>query len=172
MPYFLEMLDGSPALANIRSHAEIVSDTWRRRAMIDATRHYQAEALVGHKETQALLSEAAQRFADIATANASTSVQLLGELVGESYKRVAAAASSGASMLGRPTGFDRYDRMTSGLHDGEITIIAARPGIGKAQPLDAKILTPNGWTTMGALAVGDHVIGEDGKPHRVTGVFE
>ena len=34
-------------------------------------------------------------------------------------------------ITGIPTGFDRYDRMTSGLHDGELTIVAARPGMGK-----------------------------------------
>ena len=39
------------------------------------------------------------------------------------------------------------------------------------QPLDAKILTPNGWTTMGKINVGDYVIGRDGKPTKVTAVF-
>jgi len=44
-------------------------------------------------------------------------------------------------------------------------------GSGKAQPLDAKILTPNGWTTMGNIKVGDFVIGRNGKPTKVNGVF-
>lgn len=44
-------------------------------------------------------------------------------------------------------------------------------GSGKAQPLDAKILTPNGWTTMGNIKVGDFVIGQNGKPTKVNGVF-
>lgn len=39
------------------------------------------------------------------------------------------------------------------------------------QPLDAKVLTPTGWTTMGELKVGFEVISRDGKPTRVTGVF-
>ena len=39
------------------------------------------------------------------------------------------------------------------------------------QPLDAKILTPNGWTTMGELKVGDLVIGRDGKSTTVSGVY-
>ena len=37
----------------------------------------------------------------------------------------------------------------------------------KRQPLDAKILTPNGWTTMGELNIGDEVIGSDGKSTKV-----
>jgi hypothetical protein len=43
-------------------------------------------------------------------------------------------------------------------------------GLGKAQPLDAKILTPSGWSTMGDIKVGDKVIGADGKTHTVLGV--
>lgn len=44
-------------------------------------------------------------------------------------------------------------------------------GAGKAQPLDAAVLTPTGWTTMGDIAVGDCVIGVDGQPTEVVGVF-
>jgi len=39
------------------------------------------------------------------------------------------------------------------------------------QPLDAKILTPTGWTTMGQLKVGDYVIGRNGNPTKVLGVY-
>jgi len=39
------------------------------------------------------------------------------------------------------------------------------------QPLDAKILTPTGWSTMGEIKVGDYVIGCDGKQTKVTKVF-
>lgn len=39
------------------------------------------------------------------------------------------------------------------------------------QPLDAKILTPNGWITMGQLKVGDYVIARNGKPTKVVGVY-
>ncbi len=44
-------------------------------------------------------------------------------------------------------------------------------GIGKAQPLDAKVLTPTGFVEIGDLRVGDEVIGSDGKSHRVIGVY-
>lgn len=39
------------------------------------------------------------------------------------------------------------------------------------QPLDAKILTPSGWATMGEIKVGDYVIGRNGKPTKVLGVY-
>lgn len=55
----------------------------------------------------------------------------------------------------------------------DTTIVKSRKGImfghgtgygkGRAQPLDAPVLTPSGWTTMGALRVGDLVIAADGS---------
>ena len=42
---------------------------------------------------------------------------------------------------------------------------------GKALRDDTPIATPDGWTRMGDLRVGDHVFGADGKPVTVTGVF-
>lgn len=44
-------------------------------------------------------------------------------------------------------------------------------GLGKAQPLDAKILTPSGWKTMGEMTIGSQVINSQGKASRVVGVY-
>jgi superfamily II DNA or RNA helicase len=44
-------------------------------------------------------------------------------------------------------------------------------GLGKAQPLHARILTPTGWTTMGRVRIGDEIINSQGGRSRVTGVF-
>lgn len=51
-----------------------------------------------------------------------------------------------------------------GLEKGQL-------GRGAAQPLTSKILTPNGWTTMGQLKVGDLVIGSNGKPTPVMAIY-
>lgn len=59
------------------------------------------------------------------------------------------------------------------LMDPEIKLVTllGRAGSGKAQPLDAKVLTPTGWELMGNLQIGDRVIGSDGSPVEVVGVF-
>lgn len=71
-----------------------------------------------------------------------------------------------------PTDIQGLDiNMGGGLGKGELGIILAALGVGKAQPLFSKILTSNGWSTMGAICYGDKVIGHDGKPCNVIGVF-
>lgn len=62
-----------------------------------------------------------------------------------------------------------YRRMV-GLGSGNI--LADDVGLGKAQPLDARVLTPRGWTLMGRIKVGDRVVGSNGQPTRVVGVFD
>lgn len=47
----------------------------------------------------------------------------------------------------------------------------AATGLGKAQPVGEPVLTPWGWRPIGDLQVGDEVIGSDGEPTEVVGVF-
>ncbi len=42
---------------------------------------------------------------------------------------------------------------------------------GKAQPLDEPILTPGGWINMGDVKVGQYVIGSNGYPTKVLGIY-
>ncbi len=50
-------------------------------------------------------------------------------------------------------------------------LLMGEVGSGKAQPLDAGVLTPTGFRSMGDLQVGDVVIAPDGTTTHVTGVF-
>lgn len=44
-------------------------------------------------------------------------------------------------------------------------------GLGKAQPLDSKVLTPIGWKRMGDLQIGDFIIDPDGGKSCITGIY-
>lgn len=57
------------------------------------------------------------------------------------------------------------------IRDNEITICSGAAGCGKAQPLTSKVLTPNGWVTMGEITIGDEVITQSGNATEVLGVF-
>jgi replicative DNA helicase len=76
-----------------------------------------------------------------------------------------------SDVTGIATGFSDLDRQTAGLQPGDLVIVAGRPSMGKAQPLDAQVLTRGGWRPMGSLAVGDALASVDGGPSIVTGVY-
>jgi dnaB-like helicase-like len=72
-----------------------------------------------------------------------------------------------------PTGFPEIDKlMYGGLSTvEELVIILARTNTGKAQPLWSPVLTPNGWTTMGELKIGDTVVGKNNDNGKVIKIF-
>lgn len=55
--------------------------------------------------------------------------------------------------------------------DPIIKVTNLQTGMGKAQPLDAKIKVSGGWKTMGEMTVGQKVIAPDGTETTVTGVY-
>ncbi|MCD8208307.1 MAG: hypothetical protein LUD72_10255 [Bacteroidales bacterium] len=70
------------------------------------------------------------------------------------------------------TGVKELDgALGGGLGKGEFGVMIAPSNVGKAQPLDSLVLTPDGYVRMGDIKVGDNVIGGDGEPHSVTGIF-
>ena len=52
--------------------------------------------------------------------------------------------------------------------DGTLQVIGGKNAQGKAQPLSEPVLTPDGWTPIGDLNVGDMVIGSNGLPTPVV----
>lgn len=61
----------------------------------------------------------------------------------------------------------QLSKHTGGIAPGEIHFLVAQPGTGKAVSLDTKLPTPEGWTTMGEVKVGDSLFDEQGLPCRV-----
>ena len=92
----------------------------------------------------------------------------LEDLLQPTMDEIDAIASNGGISKGVPTGFTELDELTNGLHPGQMIVVAARPGMGKALGLDTPLATPTGWTTMGEVKVGDYLIGAAGRPTRVV----
>jgi phosphate starvation-inducible protein PhoH and related proteins len=57
------------------------------------------------------------------------------------------------------------------LERGEVEVAPLAFMRGRAQPVDRRVLTPWGWRAIGSLEVGDLVIGSDGRPTLVLGVY-
>lgn len=55
--------------------------------------------------------------------------------------------------------------------DNNSKFLSMPTGTGKAQPLDALIKIPGGWTTMGEVKLGNIITASNGEPTVVNGVF-
>ena len=63
------------------------------------------------------------------------------------------------------------ERFARAIERGEIEVAPLAFMRGRAQPISSLVLTPNGYRQIGSLRIGDEVIGSDGQPTEVLGVF-
>ena len=173
MAYLTQLLNSSPVTVggNAQSYGQIVADHWRLRQGILICQRYAARGYVERTQPGAFLEELGNdvhKLSGLASRDRTTEMRPLLRTV---YNRIAASSQDGRP-AGIPTGIQSLDDKTVGLHRQEFTVIAARPGVGKAQPLSEPVLTPTGWIAIGSLRVGDLVIGASGRPTTVTGVFD
>lgn len=68
---------------------------------------------------------------------------------------------------------DPFDWLIPGLLErGDRLMLTGAEGLGKALDVTTPVPSPKGWTTMGALSVGDQVFAPDGTPTRVLATTE
>jgi hypothetical protein len=60
------------------------------------------------------------------------------------------------------------ERLVSNFHKNRFNIAKMPRQVGKALALDTPIPTPEGWTTIGDIEVGDQILSPDGNPVSVT----
>jgi replicative DNA helicase len=169
-PYLHTLISTVPTAANAGFYAGIVAEKALLRRLVEAgTRVVQyGYAGADGADVADIVDRAQAEIYDVTEGRTSEDFVALEDLLQPTMDEIDAIASQGGIARGVPTGFVELDDVTNGLHPGQMVVIAARPGMGKALKLDTPLPTPTGWTTMGVVAVGDHLIGADGKPTRVV----
>ncbi len=168
-PYLHTLLSSVPTAANAGYYARIVAEQAVLRRLVEAgTRIVQLGYATGMGDVDDVVDRAQQAIYDVTEKRSNEDYALLEDLMQPTMDELEAIGSRGGSMTGVPTGFADLDSLTNGLHPGQLVVVAARPGIGKALALDTILPTPSGWTTMGEVAVGDELLGADGLPVRVV----
>ncbi|MEV0948601.1 replicative DNA helicase [Rhodococcus sp. NPDC049939] len=169
-PYLVTLTQTVPTAANAGYYADIVAEKAILRRLVDAgTRivQYGYTGADGQDVTEVVDRAQAEVF-EVTERRTSEDFVPLEELLQPTMDEIDSIASRGGISLGVPTGFVELDEITNGLHPGQMIIVAARPGVGKALALDTPLPTPTGWTTMGEVQVGDNLIDADGLPTRVV----
>jgi len=128
--YVAEVLHSVPYASNAEYHARIVKDLALLRGVIHATTETLREAYEPTDSPQGVLDRAEQRLQALGKGRGdelATAAQLATE-VGDHIDDVAERGRH----LGLATGFAGFDETIGGLFPGELTILAARPSVGKS----------------------------------------
>jgi replicative DNA helicase len=129
--YLAQLVDSVPSVAHVDTYARRVKEKWRIRQLIVTCQRIAAEGYGDIGEVQEFIDGAEQAVYEIARTPEASSVQRIEPIIRSVFEQITELARRGERITGVPTGFERLDAKTAGLHDGELTIVAARPGMGK-----------------------------------------
>ncbi|WP_232379548.1 replicative DNA helicase [Polyangium fumosum] len=129
--YLAQLADATPAVAHVATHAKVVYEKWRLRQLIATCQRVAAEGYGDVGTVQEFIDGAEQSIYALARTAQSTSVQPIAQVLKAAFEQITAAAERGDRITGISTGYERLDSKTAGLHDGDLMIVAARPGMGK-----------------------------------------
>jgi replicative DNA helicase len=167
-PYLHTLIASVPTAANAGYYARIVRERAILRRLVEAGTRIVQFGYAGEADADDLVDRAQAEVYAVTDRRTSEDYHSLSEIMPGALDEIEAIGSRGGGLTGVPTGFADLDALTNGLHPGQMIVIAARPAVGKALALDTPLPTPDGWTTMGEVSVGDQLIGADGKPTTIV----
>ena len=171
-PYLHTLIASVPTAANAGYYARIVRERAILRRLVEAGTRIVQFGYAGDADADELVDRAQAEVFAVTDRRVSEDYHSLSEIMPGALDEIEAISNHSGGLTGVLTGFADLDALTNGLHSGQMIVIAARPAVGKALALDTPLPTPDGWTTMGDVQVGDYLIGADGRPTRVAAATE
>jgi replicative DNA helicase len=171
-PYLHTLVSGVPIAANAGYYAEIVREKAILRRLVDAGTRIAQWGYAGEGDVDDVVDRSQAEVYGVTDKRTSEDYAPLSEIMEGALDEIEAISNRDGAMVGVPTGFFDLDELTNGLHPGQMVIVAARPAMGKALALETPLPTPDGWTTMGEVKVGDELLGADGRPTPVVAATE
>ncbi|MFO0920970.1 MAG: replicative DNA helicase [Pirellulales bacterium] len=129
--YLAKLANSVPNAAHASYYAEIVRTKATLRRLIEASTSILRDAYDETIEPKELVSQAEQRIFQIQDERSANSAASIGDVLKAAMGRIDARMRGEHLDGGVETHFVDFDRMTGGLHNGELVILAARPSMGK-----------------------------------------
>ena len=129
--YLYKVSQAVPNAAHARYYAKIVREKSTLRSLINASTEILRQAYDEQHEVRHLVSEAEQKIFSILDQRSASAVNSIRDILHEAMDRLDARMRGEQTQDAVDTGFTELDRLTGGLHNSELVILAARPSMGK-----------------------------------------
>jgi len=149
--YLSEIIDSVVTSANLDYYIKILKENWVRRNLIDTATNIVSESY-DEEDVNALLDNAERDILNAIKTRQASEFVPIGEVLRRAQENLEQLAKNNRPITGLSTGFYDLDKITAGLHGGELIILAARPGMGKTS-FALNIATNAAATTKKAIAV-------------------
>ena len=150
--YLSEVIDSVPTAANLDYYIKIVKDKAVMRNLIETATDIVTDAYEEDEDITHLLDTAEKKILNVVKERQTSDFIHIRDAIAIAQENLEKLSQNKEEITGVPTGFYDLDRVTSGLHAGEMIIIAARPGMGKTA-FALNIATNAAQNTKKAVAI-------------------
>jgi replicative DNA helicase len=130
--YLAEMMNAFPVAGNIEQYAKIVSEkSTVRKVILTGTEMVEKAYTNDFESVEGLVDEFEGRIFKLNDEKATDGPVSAADLVRSGMNKLTELSERNSEVTGIASGFKELDRMTAGFQKGEMTIVAARPSMGK-----------------------------------------
>lgn len=130
LDYIADVIDSVVTSANLDFYIKIIKDYAIRRNLIDTATDI-INTTYEDENINVLLDRAEKNILNVVRARFVGSFMPIQEVLRNAQAKLEELAKHKQTITGLETGFPDFDKITTGLHGGEMIILAARPGMGK-----------------------------------------
>ncbi len=133
MAYIGELINNTPSSANISAYADIINKKYILRNIISAgTEMIDAAFGPDGENPDAIIDKAQQMVLSLSEKGTKgTGPEDIKPIMARTITKIEQRSKSEGTVFGIETGFKELDNLTTGLHEGQLIVIAARPAMGK-----------------------------------------
>jgi replicative DNA helicase len=129
--YLLEIVNSVPTAANVDYYINLVSQKSLVRRLIETSTEIATDAFNEETDFNELIEGAERKIFSVSKMRRGSEFRNIQDVLSKTQSDLEKLAEIGSDITGLSTGFNGIDKMTSGLHETEFIIIAARPAMGK-----------------------------------------
>lgn len=166
--YLSEVVDAIVSAANLEYYIGIVQEKYLRRKLIEASTNITTSAYEENSDTNEVVDNAERQILTVINERKSGEFKSISEVLRTAQARLEFLAQNGGAITGLPTGFSDLDKLTSGLHENELIIIAARPAMGKTA-FALNLVVNAALSTQKAVAIFNLEMGAEQLVERMLG---
>lgn len=130
LDYLTDVIDSVVTTANLDFYIKIIKDYAIRRNLIETATEI-INTTYEDENITTLLDTAEKNILNVVRARFAGSFMPIQEVLRNAQAKLEELAKNKRTITGLETGFPDFDKITTGLHGGEMIILAARPGMGK-----------------------------------------
>lgn len=129
--YLSEIIDSVATTANLDYYIGIVKEKATRRKLIDTATNIITDTYEEDRDLTVLLDQAEKNILNVVKTRKTSELVPISTALRKAQENLELIAKNKSVITGLTTGFYDLDKATAGLHEGELIILAARPGMGK-----------------------------------------